>query len=222
MKASKWMASKENEQTDSLSNDVQYQRPVSKAYNHRTIIDKETGEEHQLLESEQALGDFNFYKFWLDNLLKVYDKCGSPRTVEVLFRLAKIANLENMIFCTVSELSKYTGFTKPTLKRALKLLMESNAITKVKNGVYMINPNLIFKGKATFRKQLAKQYGFYSTTQHTGIANGEWVGTDEDVKLDDDGKPIPRKKEKSANQKPLPKGEWLTELINFTFVFKYS
>lgn len=69
----------------------------------------------------------------------------------LLFLCSKIGTDDNIVYIKQTTISKELNLDKSNLSKAIKNLKQLGLIVKVTNG-YMINPNLIYKGKKEMRK----------------------------------------------------------------------
>lgn len=58
-----------------------------------------------------------------------------------------------------------TGSGLRFIQKALKKMEETDVIVKMGNGAYMMNPDVLFKGKYPSRKKAITQYEYYKAQQ---------------------------------------------------------
>lgn len=75
------------------------------------------------------------------------------KTYNVISFLLLNRDRENCIFATAETIAKHCDTTLITTQRILKDLIASQGIKKIQNGVYQINLDAIFSGKASAREQ---------------------------------------------------------------------
>lgn len=122
---------------------------VQKSYHTRTLFTKE-GEIVTLSEREERPGDFGFYKIWLNNLISITNHC-SATTLKNFIYLIDLANAENKIIGTISQLAKKIKVSRQALSRSIKELIDLKAIVKINSGAFMISPDIIYRGYADKR-----------------------------------------------------------------------
>ena len=120
-------------------------------------INQETGEveDFQVIQMEDR--DFNFHKLWLGHIISSLDMIGNEK-IKVLTYLLETANRDNMIVGSQRSIAKEVGVSVTTVNLTLKSLMESNLIKMVQQGVYILNPDVIFKGSRNNRMNVLLQY----------------------------------------------------------------
>ena len=96
------------------------------------------------------------YLFWGAFMLESLEllsklKLTSVELSTLLFLSSKIRQEDNIVYIKQTEISEELTLDKSNLSKAIKKLRELGLIAKVKNG-YMINPNLIYKGKKEMKK----------------------------------------------------------------------
>lgn len=128
------------------------------------LIDISTGE--ILLNSTIKNRDKNFYKFWLDNLMPYMEENYTKKEI-LFFKLVKLMDRQNKINLTIKDMCKKVDLSDRFLRNELKELIRKDVIRKIKNGTYMLNPDVIYK----------------STTEHRAIALKEYYGIAESKEL---------------------------------------
>lgn len=131
----------------------------------REEIDKETGKVN-LIEVDKSFyqdlynRDFNFMKMFYENFINVLEVyfAGSSFKVSVLKFLFLNADKENCIFATSAEIAEALETTRPAVSKELKILQDCNFIKKVRNGVYQINTDCVFKGSHNQRMSAKEKF----------------------------------------------------------------
>ena len=119
------------------------------------LIDKQTGE--ITIKENIELRDKNFYKFWLQNFMS-YINSEFQISHQVFFLLIEKMDKHNKLNMTIDELSKKIKINKRTLYRELNELKRFNLIRKIKNGTYMINPDVIYQSTSENRNIAVLEY----------------------------------------------------------------
>lgn len=123
----------------------------------KQYINEETGvvEDFNVIKTEDT--DFNFQKIWLAHLLEALDIVGN-RKIKVLNWMLENKNNENQILGTQREIAQSVSVSVPVVNETIKMLMSVKALKKVRNGVYVLNPDIMFKGYNQKRMNLLLQY----------------------------------------------------------------
>lgn len=124
-------------------------------------LNKKTGETEKIdidIFIGLTMRDTGFFKMFYQNFIEVLESyfSGSKFKVSVLKLLLLNADKENCIFATSAEMAKALNTTAPNVLKELKALQNCGFIKKIKNGVYQINPDYLFKG-STGARQAAKE-----------------------------------------------------------------
>lgn len=124
---------------------------------HQNYINQTTGEviECQVVEVEDR--DFNFDKIWIWWLAQALDLLGNAK-IQVLNYLIEKRDKENRVISTQRNLAKNIGVSLSTVSKTLTALQEIDAIQSPQSGVYVINPNFIFKGRQSSRMRVLMDY----------------------------------------------------------------
>lgn len=101
--------------------------------------------------------DFNFEKIWLFHLADAYDLIGG-KSIEILNFLLKNRNSENLTICTQRGIANSLNISLDTVVRVMTKLKDKDVISMHQQGVYRINPDIIFKGSSDKRMRILFEY----------------------------------------------------------------
>jgi len=132
-------------------------RKKTKVIGTKTYIDRDTGElnEMQVISIEER--DANFHKIWLGHIIQSLDLIGNKK-IKVLNYLMENLNSENMFLEGQREVAESLNISIQTVSRTFRALQESDFMRQPKNGIYQINPNIIFKGGKEKRFNVLLKY----------------------------------------------------------------
>lgn len=102
--------------------------------------------------------DFNFMKMFTNNMLNVIKDFFGGAKADIFNILIKNADKENCIFATSAEIAEALETTRPAVSKELKILQDCNFIKKVRNSVYQINVDCVFKGSHTQRMSAKEKF----------------------------------------------------------------
>ena len=122
-------------------------------------INADTGEilETTVIEKEVDR-DFNFHKIWLNDLMSVLNLIGGKKLDILKYLLSEMRTQDNTISVTYRQIEKELNTSQKTIAETMKILQEANFITKVQNGLYMVNPDVIVRGKSSKKDALMIKY----------------------------------------------------------------
>lgn len=125
----------------------------------KEYIDAQTGEiVHIDTVTKRIYGAKQFWKIYLMDFLGVLGIIDSKQ-LDVFIYIAENTNPStNQFIGTYDKIAEITGVSRPTIATIMKKLRENNFITKVQNGVYAINPNIMMKGNDHKRQILLNYY----------------------------------------------------------------
>ena len=130
-----------------------------KIIGEKKYIDPTTGEVVVCEVIEKNVNqDFNFFKVWLMDLMNILEVVGTKKMKVVNYILDNLNTQENLFIGTHAEISKELKVSRVVVSQTFKLLIESGLLRKKNNGVYMLNPSIIVKGKSDKRLNLLIQY----------------------------------------------------------------
>ena len=121
------------------------------------FINKETGEVVEMEVTDIEERDFNFSKVWMRNFIATLDMVGNQKT-RVAFWVIDHLNRENQLISTFREMSTEIGCSYQTVAVTMKVLQDADFLRKLHSGVYMVNPDIVFKGSRNQRLALCMDY----------------------------------------------------------------
>jgi len=132
-------------------------RKKMKVFGTETYLNTQTGvlEEVQTIRIEDR--DANFHKIWLHHLVMSLDIIGNTK-MKFVFWLLDQMRADNLIPMTYEQMTKRSGYSYETIKRTMPLLIESGFLLRINQGVYQVNPDVIFKGGTENRFNILLQY----------------------------------------------------------------
>jgi hypothetical protein len=124
----------------------------------KTVIDQDTGAERRVTNFEIKDIDFNWNKIWLGHLLDCLEVIGNKKIQIMTWLLENRNEKDNLIYATQRMIALETGASLPTVTETLTLMQDQNVLDKKRNGVYQLNPNLIFQGNSEQRMDILLSY----------------------------------------------------------------
>lgn len=125
----------------------------------RKFMDTETGEVFEA--SLIVKNDDNFYKVFLHDLCGLYGLTQNRQVDVINYILTRMNDKTNLLNASYDEIAKAIGVSKTTVKEVFSKLIKAQAITRVRNAVYMVNPSILSKGKAGKQYKLMIIYNEY-------------------------------------------------------------
>lgn len=120
-------------------------------------INTRTGELEQMQVTSIEDRDFNFTKMWMKNFISTLDIVGNQKT-RLCFWIIDHVDKENRLIGTYRTIASQSGMSLDTVRITMRLLMDADFMRKAQNGVYVINPNLVFKGTRNARMNVLNQF----------------------------------------------------------------
>lgn len=120
-------------------------------------INTRTGELEQMQVTSIEDRDFNFTKMWMKNFISTLDIVGNQKT-RLCFWIIDHVDKENRLIGTYRTIASQSSMSLDTVRITMKLLMDADFMRKAQNGVYVINPNLVFKGTRNARMNVLNQF----------------------------------------------------------------
>jgi Firmicute plasmid replication protein (RepL) len=130
-------------------------RVVSKGVS--TFANTATGELFQATETVVGIGDMDYAKFWVANILAAVDEIGNAKMRVLWYIIKNIDPMTNMLMQTGDEIARGAKASKRTVIDTLRVLREHEIIAR-KIGVVMMNPNVLVRGSAGKRMALVVRF----------------------------------------------------------------
>ena len=131
----------------------------------KRYINSETNEVETFNVVDQYDQDFNFDKLWLGHILDSLDVIGNQK-IKVLNWLLANKDTQNQIIGTQRIIAEKTNVSVPTVNQTIQMLERSNLLKKVQTGVYLLNPEIVFKGSHQKRMSILLRYTKTDTIEH--------------------------------------------------------
>src|SRR5699024_10393808 len=132
-------------------------RKKVKFLGNKEFIDASTGEKETMQVTNIEERDANFHKIWPGHMLESLDMIGNQKIRVAMFIMENI-NKENELIMTYRVIAEKTNTSLQTVSETMKALQESNLLSKIRNGYYRVNPDVIFKGGRNDRMNVLLRY----------------------------------------------------------------
>lgn len=120
-------------------------------------INADTGELEDFQVTSVEERDFNFHKIWMKNFVTTLDIVGNQKT-KLCFWIIDNLDKENKLCMTYRQIAEKTGMSLDTIRITMRLLIDADFIRKHNAGVYVVNPNILYKGSRTARLNVLNTY----------------------------------------------------------------
>lgn len=113
--------------------------------------------EMNIVESVDYEKDGNFHKLFLKNFTKSLSGIINKKTALCFWILSNITR-DNKLLYTYRQISQKTGYSYKTVADTMQTLLEDDFLCQFGSGYYMVNPNIIFKGRYQRRCTAMQEY----------------------------------------------------------------
>lgn len=124
----------------------------------KEVMDVETGVVTKVNQMEIRQVDFNWNKIWLGHLLDVLDVIGNKKIAIMNWLLENRDPKNNQIVTTQKIISDEMQVSIQTVSDTFKALQDANALQKIRNGLYILNPEIIWVGGNDNRMDILLTY----------------------------------------------------------------
>lgn len=128
-----------------------------KVIGKKTFINAETGEIEEMAVTSIEERDYNFAKIWMRNFISTLEMVGNQKT-KLAYWIIDNLDSQNRLIATNRAIEHETGISLKTVSVTMKILQEVNFLRKTQNGVYVVNPDIYFKGQHNHRMNVLNQY----------------------------------------------------------------
>lgn len=132
---------------------------TQKVVGQQTLVDPLTGEViDTIIVQKNVEQDYNFFKVWLLDLMNVLEIVGTKKIKVINYILDNMNTQDNVFVGTHQKIAKELNISRPIVSQTFKVLREKNIIKKINSGAYMLNPDILVKGKTGKRINLLIKY----------------------------------------------------------------
>ena len=125
----------------------------------KTLVDTETGEYIEVKQIVKRIyGTKNFWKCYLMDFLQILGILESKQVDVLVYILENTRQSDNLFIGTYRKIAKDVNVSEPTIARLMKKLQAHHFVTKVQNGLWMVNPSIMMKGNDHKRQMLLSYY----------------------------------------------------------------
>ena len=121
------------------------------------FINAATGEIQEMQVTDIEERDFNFTKVWVANIIQTLDLIGGQK-IKVCTYIIDHVNRDNVFIGSQRDIAEKANVSYQTVNITVKALMDANFIRRKGIGVYILNPDMLYKGSRTGRLNVVQQY----------------------------------------------------------------
>ena len=100
------------------------------------------------------------------NFIATLDIVGNQKT-KLCFWIIDHVNKQNVLIGTMRSIADESGISLETVRKTMSILLDADFLRRVQNGVYIINPDIVFKGSRTGRMNVLNQYNMSERVEMT-------------------------------------------------------
>ena len=144
-------------QNDRKKQDKRTTHKKVKVVGSQQYINQQTGElqDMQVISIEDR--DFNFTKIWMQNIINSIDLIGNQKT-RLAFWIIDHLNRDNQLIMPLRVIAEKSGVSLDTVNKTMKALQQANFLRKQQAGVYVVNPDMLYKGTHNNRMRILLDY----------------------------------------------------------------
>lgn len=121
------------------------------------FIDAKTGEVVTMSVTDIEERDFNFAKIWMRNFISTLEMVGNQKT-KLAYWIIDNLDSQNRLIATARAIATETDISYGTVASTMKILQDVDFLRKQQSGVYVVNPDVYFKGQHGHRMNVLNQY----------------------------------------------------------------
>lgn len=130
----------------------------------KELVDAETGEIIPVQLKQVEDRDFNFHKIWLQMFISGLEGIANKK-MKLAFWIIDNLDKENKLCYTFRRMAEATGLSIDTIVKTMKELQDGDPpfLKKLQSGVYVVNPEILYKGGHHGRMGVIYQFNEIST-----------------------------------------------------------
>lgn len=138
---------------------MKYEKVTGRIIGTKQYVDVETGEVIDAVNMVKTIdSDRGFHKVWLYDLMDIITEIGSKKIQVVEYLLQNLNSSNNSISITIREIAMDLKISSKTVNETLLALIKANFIRRVRNGYYLVNPNVLIQGNPAKRQRVMLEY----------------------------------------------------------------
>ena len=138
----------------------------------KKLVDLSTGEEFEAQTIVKSVGDQDFKKIFVSEILDRIDEFSNAK-MKFLFWLLNNADKQNRVIGTYAQLSEKSEISVSTIKRVIPALKRADVVREITPSVYMLNPDIVAAVTSNRRGNLLVQYKALDTNSETVQKNAD-------------------------------------------------
>lgn len=132
----------------------------------KKLVDLSTGEEFEAQTIVKSVGDQDFKKVFISEILDRLEEFSSSK-MKFVFWLLNNVDKQNRIIGTYAQLAEKAGISVSTIKRVIPALKKSDVIREITPSVLMLNPDIVAAVTSKRRGNLLVQYKALDSNSET-------------------------------------------------------
>lgn len=122
-------------------------------------INYNTGEliQMQVIQEEVQDKDAGFYKLYMRDFVRTLELVANKKE-KVCYWIIDHLTKDNMLIYTYRQIAEQSGTSYDTVASTMKILLDADFLRRHNSGVYIINPDIIFKGSHSRRLDVLHTY----------------------------------------------------------------
>lgn len=121
------------------------------------FLDTTTGELVPMQVQEIEERDFNFSKVWMRSFIAALDIVGNKKT-RLCYWIIDNINRDNLLIGTLRQIAEKSAMSLETVRVTINILLDADFLRRVSQSVYMVNPNVLYKGSRNGRLDVLSRY----------------------------------------------------------------
>lgn len=128
-----------------------------KVIGQQDYINAATGEWETFAVTSIEERDYNFTKVWMRSFVATLDIVGNRKTKLCMWIIDNI-DRNNMLLGTLRDIAERAGVSLETVRVTMDILLDADFLRRKSQGVYILNPDIVFKGTKQARMGILTQY----------------------------------------------------------------
>lgn len=138
---------------------MKYEKISGRIIGTKQYVDCETGEVIEAVNMVKTIdSDRGFHKVWLYDLMDIITEIGSKKIQVVEYLLKNLNSSNNSISITIREIAQELNISSKTANETILALIKANFLRRVRNGFYLVNPNVLIQGTNAKRQRVMVEY----------------------------------------------------------------
>jgi predicted transcriptional regulator len=116
-----------------------------------------------------ALAKECYFKLFLGDFADAFSQISESKQFDVVIQIICCLDKRNVCFVPMTEIAQYAKVSYKTVQNTVNKMLEHDLARRISSGAFMLNPNLVCRGKPHVKQQLLEEYAALTKKEKLGL-----------------------------------------------------